>query len=185
MNKNIKELEKEYAAGKVDVIANMTDKELEKHIMALAKNSYVSYLNDDETEYNSILKTLDLITDEYNREAYFSCNAEDDLSNFIDYCMLSSINSLLNDLMERSFKLRMPKPVAINDDGTTESLAERTDKDKTYIKDFILRTLKHTDNIRTLIRPDAKMEDVDNAMESLERIFLPEVVAALKEIMEG
>ena len=183
MNKTINTLQKEYEEGKEDVISNMNPHELEQHIMALANRYYVSYLNNDEYEYKTIIKTLDLITDEYKSNAYFNGINEDSIDNFINYCMLISINSILNDLMERTFNLRIPEGIAIHERDDDKSLAERNEMNKKYIRDFIYRNLKHTDNIKTLIRPDVNIEDVNDCMESLERIFLPEVVTALKDVI--
>lgn len=185
MNKTINVLQKEYEEGKVDIIANMDAEEIEHHIMALTNRYYVSYLNNDEEEHKSILKTLDLITDEYKSNSYFNDMDEDDINNYINYCMILSINNLLNDLMNRNFNLKLPDAVSIHTTADDKTLAERTERNKKYITDFIYRRLKHEDNIRCLIRPDAKLEDVNSCMESLERIFLPEVVTALKDVMDN
>lgn len=184
MNKTIKELEKEYAESKEDVIANMTADELEERIMALAKKSYVSYLNDDETEYNSILKSLDTIINEYNYAMNFGNVNEDDIRNFINYCMIKSINSLLNDLMERSFNLKLPDAVTIKTISDDKQLEERIKRKEKHMRRLIMNTSTHKSNMERLIRPDVKMEDVTDGMESLEKIFLPEVIAALNEVME-
>lgn len=179
----IKELEKAYAEGREDVIANMTMEEVEKHIMALVNAYYISYLNNDEKEHKSILKTLDLITDEYKSHAYFSDMDEDEINNYINYCMILSINGLLNDLMERDFNLRVPEAVAINTAGNEETVMERMERNQKYIADFIMRRLKHGDCLMAMIRDDIELETIYDHEAILKSIFNENGINGINEYL--
>lgn len=179
----IKELEKAYAEGREDVIANMTMEEVEKHIMALVNAYYISYLNNDEKEHKSIVKTLDLITDEYKSHAYFSDMDEDEINNYINYCMILSINGLLNDLMERDFNLRVPEAVAINTAGNEETVMERMERNQKYIADFIMRRLKHGDCLMAMIRDDIELEIIYDHEAILKSIFNENGINGINEYL--
>ena len=179
----IKQLEKAYAEGREDVIANMTMEEVQKHIMALVNAYYVSYLNNDEKEHKSIVKTLDLITDEYKSHAYFSDMDEDDINNFINYCMILSINGLLNDLMERDFNLRVPEAVAINSAGNEETVMERMERNQKYIADFIMRRMKHGDCLMAMIRDDIELETIYDHEAILKSIFNENGINGINEYL--
>lgn len=179
----IKELEKAYAEGREDVIANMSMEELQKHIMALVNAYYISYLNNDEKEHKSILKTLDLITDEYKSHAYFSDMDEDEINNYINYCMILSINGLLNDLMERDFNLRVPEAVAINTAGNEETVMERMERNQKYIADFIMRRLKHGDCLMAMIRDDIELEIIYDHEAILKSIFNENGINGINEYL--
>lgn len=179
----IKELEKAYAEGREDVIANMSMEEVEKHIMALVNAYYISYLNNDEKEHKSIVKTLDLITDEYKSHAYFSDMDEDEINNYINYCMILSINGLLNDLMERDFNLRVPEAVAINTAGNEETVMERMERNQKYIADFIMRRLKHGDCLMAMIRDDIELEIIYDHEAILKSIFNENGINGINEYL--
>lgn len=179
----IKELEKAYAEGREDVIANMTIDEVEKHIMALVNAYYISYLNNDEKEHKSIVKTLDLITDEYKSHAYFSDMDEDEINNYINYCMILSINSLLNDLMERDFNLRVPEAVAINTADREETLMDKMERDRKYISDFVMRRLKHGDCLMAMIRDDIELEIIYDHEAILKSIFNENGINGINEYL--
>ena len=179
----IKELEKAYAEGREDVIANMSMEEVEKHIMALVNAYYISYLNNDEKEHKSIVKTLDLITDEYKSHAYFSDMDEDEINNYINYCMILSINGLLNDLMERDFNLRVPEAVAINTAGNEETVMERMERNQKYIADFIMRRLKHGDCLMAMIRDDIELEIIYDHEAILKSIFNENGIYGINEYL--
>lgn len=179
----IKELEKAYAEGREDVIANMTMEEVEKHIMALVNAYYISYLNNDEKEHKSIVKTLDLITDEYKSHAYFSDMDEDEINNYINYCMILSINSLLNDLMERDFNLRVPEAVAINTADREETLMDKMERDRKYISDFVMRRLKHGDCLMAMIRDDIELEIIYDHEAILKSIFNENGINGINEYL--
>ena len=179
----IKELEKAYAEGREDVIANMSMEEVEKHIMALVNAYYISYLNNDEKEHKSIVKTLDLITDEYKSHAYFSDMDEDEINNYINYCMILSINGLLNDLMERDFNLRVPEVVAINTAGNEETVMERMERNQKYIADFIMRRLKHGDCLMAMIRDDIELEIIYDHEAILKSIFNENGINGINEYL--
>lgn len=179
----IKELEKAYAEGREDVIANMSMEEVEKHIMALVNAYYISYLNNDEKEHKSIVKTLDLITDEYKSHAYFSDMDEDEINNYINYCMILSINGLLNDLMERDFNLRVPEAVAINTAGNEETVMERMERNQKYIADFIMRRLKHGDCLMAMIRDDIELEIIYDHKSILKSIFNENGINGINEYL--
>lgn len=179
----IKELEKAYAEGREDVIANMTMEEVEKHIMALVNAYYISYLNNDEKEHKSIVKTLDLITDEYKSHAYFSDMDEDEINNYINYCMILSINGLLNDLMERDFNLRVPEAVAINTADNEETVMERMERNQKYIADFIMRRLKHGDCLMAMIRDDIELEIIYDHEAILKSIFNENGINGINEYL--
>ena len=180
--RTIKELEKAYAEGRDDVITNMTIEELQKHIMALVNAYYISYLNNDEKEHESIVKTLDLITDEYKRNAYFSDVDEDEINNYINYCMILSINSLLNDLMKRDFNLRVPEAVAINS-ADDETVMERMKKNEKYIADFIMRRLTHGDCLMAMIRDDIELEIIYDHKTILKSIFNEKGINGINEYL--
>ena len=179
----IKELEKAYAEGREDVIANMSMEEVGKHIMALVNAYYISYLNNDEKEHKSIVKTLDLITDEYKSHAYFSDMDEDEINNYINYCMILSINGLLNDLMERDFNLRVPEAVAINTAGNEETVMERMERNQKYIADFIMRRLKHGDCLMAMIRDDIELEIIYDHEAILKSIFNENGINGINEYL--
>lgn len=180
---NLKEMQKAVSEGKHDIIANMTDEELMQHIMALTNQYYISYLNNDEMEHKSILKTLDLITDEYKSNGLFNGMDDGDIDNFINYCMILNINSLLNSLMDRNFNLRVPEAVAINTAGNDETMMERMERNQKYISDFIMRRLKHGDCLMAMIRDDIELEIIYDHEAILKSIFNENGINGINEYL--
>ena len=110
---SLEKLQKAVDEAMMESISNKDRKELEDSIMALVKSQYIAYFNNDGKICDNIQIILDLITDEYSCSSESRDKAYYNIPNFINYCRIVSIHSLLHDLMKRSFNLKMPDKVDI------------------------------------------------------------------------
>lgn len=140
---NIKELQKAVDEAMMDNIANKDRKELEYHIKALVKSQYIAYFNNDRRVCNSIQSILDLITDEYSCSSESRDKAYYNIPNYINYCRVVSIHTLLHDLMKRNFNLKMPDEVDI--EKATGILEEYIDPE---MEALIFQGVEYNENIK-------------------------------------
>ena len=127
---SINQLKKGIATSKEDILSKYSKDGLMRKIKALCDTYYISYINDNESDFHAAAGMLDTISaiakDEYP-------NVDD----FINYCMIVAINRLLNSLMDRKMDLMIPEAVEI--DTTSEvvvNLLERVKQKRKELKDL-------------------------------------------------
>lgn len=176
----INELKKKYNINKDELLTGLDEDELKNKILMLTKSYYVAYFNNDKKLYMATLNILEFIN-----ELYTSINDEteyyNNVSNFINYCMVLSMNMLLSDLFERDFTLKEPYFTDLKE-RRHESIAESFKdmgsdlpafygviEDSDMIKsDADLKTLKSIyPQLKTILTPHC-MEWIDNFINAAE-----------------
>ena len=102
----LNELKKKYGIKKDEFIEGMDEDEIKRTILKLTKTYYVSYFNNDKQQYTSTRNMIEFIAEAYTigtDDMYFN-----NMPNFINYCMVLSMNMILTDLFERDFTLKEP-----------------------------------------------------------------------------
>lgn len=159
----INELKKKYDINKDELITGLDEDELKRTILQRCKAYYVSYFNNDEKEYKATLNIIEFI-----EEIYSSVNEETDyynnVPNFINYCMLLSINMILSDLFERNFTLKEPYFTDLKERRYTSILESFNDVDE-------LPALWEIFDKSDLMKMDADLETVKSIYPQLQQIF--------------
>ena len=101
---NMNEIKKRINDKKLDLIDGMAEADLKNYIRTISQAYYISYLNDEESNFNAAASILEYIKKE---------SKHNNTSNYINYCMLIAINSLLNKLMDKKMQLIIPDVVDI------------------------------------------------------------------------
>ncbi len=159
----INELKKKYNINKDELITGLDEDEIKRKILMLTKNYYVSYFNNDEKLNKATLNIIEFIA-----EVYSSVNDETDyynnVPNFINYCMVLSINMILSDLFERDFTLKEPYFTDLKESRYTSILESFHDVDELPA---LMEIIDYTD----LMSMDADLETVKSIYPQLQQIF--------------
>lgn len=162
----INELKKKYNINKDELITGLDEDELKNKILMLTKSYYVAYFNNDEKLYKATLNILEFINELYssinNTTEYYN-----NVPNFINYCMLLSMNMLLSDLFERDFTLKEPYFTDLKErrhESIAESLSEMGDD---------LPAFYGVIDDSDMIRSDADLETVKSIYPQLEMTLTP------------
>lgn len=162
----INELKKKYNINKDELITGLDADELKRKILMLTKNYYISYLNNDEKLYQATLNILEFIA-----EIYSSINEETDyynnVHNFINYCMVISMNDLLSDLFERNFTLKEPYFTDLKELRHESILDTFNDK-----RDDLLAFYDVIED-SSMLRSDADLETLKSIHPQLKMILTP------------
>ena len=125
---SINELKKRVNDKKFQIIDEMDEADLRNYIMSTCNDYYTYYMNDDMTNFNAAASILEYIRNE---------SKGNNISNYINYCMIVAINTLLNNLMNRKMDLIIPEAVEI--DTTSEvvvNLLERVKQKRKELKNL-------------------------------------------------
>ena len=106
---NYNQLKKEIAEGKEGMLSKYGKTALMRKIKALCDMYYVSYFNNDPDKFHAAAEMLDDIT--VITEATYP-NVED----YINHCMIESLNKILNERMPRKYLLFHPEEMSIDVD---------------------------------------------------------------------
>ncbi|MBP3928222.1 MAG: hypothetical protein J6D47_01475 [Peptostreptococcaceae bacterium] len=106
---SVNEIKKGIANGKDIMLSKYSKKELMSKIKALCDAYYVSYFNNDADSFHAAAEMLDDIT--VITEATYP-NVED----YINHCMVNSLNKILNERMPRKYLLFHPEEMSIDVD---------------------------------------------------------------------
>lgn len=104
---NFNQLKKEIADGKEDILSKYSKTALMRKIKALCDAYYISYLNNDADNFHAAAKMLDdmvMITE----DKYPNVN------DYINYCLIESLNKILNERMPRKYLLFNPEDMSID-----------------------------------------------------------------------
>ncbi len=122
---SINDLKKGIATSKEDILSKYSKDGLMRKIKALCDTYYISYVNDDEANFHAAAGMLDTIS-AIAKDTY--PNVDD----FINYCMVESLNTILNERLPRKYLLFHPEAISIDEgfhgslfDAIVKSEAER------------------------------------------------------------
>ena len=106
---SVNEIKKGIANGKDIMLSKYSEESLMGKIKALCDMYYVSYFNNDPDNFHAAAEMLDDIT--VITEATYP-NVED----YINHCMIESLNKILNERMPRKYLLFHPEEMSIDVD---------------------------------------------------------------------
>ena len=189
----VNEIKKRINYEKLQLIHDMDEADLKNYILNISQDYYIYYINNDAANFNAVSSILEYIKtyDKY-----------DGLNNYMNYCMVIAINSLLNKLMNNKLNLMMPEMEDINNDykSTVSRLdivkAKRQElydlrKSHETIYDKVDKELELTEknsymnpsnHLKYIIRKDISAAAINDNISSLETILTPEAIVSLKEI---
>ena len=189
MMATIDKLRNEVAATKDDMLSGMEPEAMEPYIWNLLTDYYYSYVNDDMDKFH----TVDAALVEAIAVAYEKCA---NTTNYINYCRISIMTTLLNKLFKRDESLEMPEGnVSIDDVGTMDRrlYEELTDairigmavkNDDEYFKNLEVEMMDNGDYVKHLIRPDVDHDFINSNIHILEDILTTEGMTVIKHYME-
>lgn len=73
-----------------EILTNLSEEELKQYIQVLSKNYYIHYLNNETELYNNTVKQLEEVLTVFKIKY-------SGLNNYINFCLLESVNKLLNE----------------------------------------------------------------------------------------
>ena len=162
----INELRKKYNIKKDEVVTGMDEDELKRTILKLTKDYYVSYFNNDKKQYTATVNMLEFLS-----EIYSSINDETDyynnVPNFINYCMVLSMNMILSDLFERDFTLKEPYFTDLKE-SRHQSIAESLNEMGNDLPAFY-GVIEDSD----MLRSDTDLKTVKSIYPQLKKILTP------------
>lgn len=104
---SINGIKKGISNGKEYILSKYSKNELMRKIKALCDSYYVSYINNDAANFHAASHMLDAISgivkDKYP-------NVDD----YINYCMVESLNTILNEKIPRKYLLFHPEAMGID-----------------------------------------------------------------------
>lgn len=161
----INELKKKYQINRDELITGLDEDELKRKILMLTKSHYISYLNNDEKLYYNTVNILEFIA-----EIYSSVNDKTDyynnINNFINYCMVLSINEILSHLIKRDLNLKEPYFTDLKDSEHKSNLESFNDVSELPAFYGIIED-------SDMIRSDADLETVKSIYPQLKTILTP------------
>lgn len=104
---NYNQLKKGIADGKEDMLSKYGKTALSKKIKALCDTYYISYLNNDEDKFQTTAAMLDDLRE-------IAADKYPHINDYINYCMVDSLNKILNERMPRKYLLFHPEEMSID-----------------------------------------------------------------------
>ena len=145
---NLKELENKH----LEILSNFEEEDLKQYIQVLAKNYYLHFLNNEEESFNNTVKQLEEVLKIYKIDY-------PKLNSYINFCLLESINKLLNETISSGIELEViDKTEDFFSDYPFKSLADAIEESrKLYFNDVEMEK-----KIEELERKLAKYEGVNS-----------------------
>ena len=84
-----------------ELITDFSKEELKQYLELLANNYYYSFINNDYKQYNNTVKELEEVISIFNKNY-------SDIKHYINFCLLMSINKILNENYSSGIKLTIP-----------------------------------------------------------------------------
>ena len=187
---SIERLRDEVSATKDEILSGMAPADMEPYIWNLLTDYYYSYVNNDMDKFHTVANELS----EAIEVAYEKCA---NTTNYINYCRISIMTTLLNKLFKRGTSLEMPDAnVSIDDIGTMDRRLydELTDAirigmevkrdDKEYFKNLEIEMMAEGDYVKHLIRPDVDQDFINSNINILKDILTDEGMTVIKHHMK-
>ena len=145
---NLKELENKHH----EILSNFEEEDLKQYIQVLGKNYYLHFLNNEEESFNNTVKQLEEVLKIYKIDY-------PKLNSYINFCLLESINKLLNETISSGIELEIiDKTEDFFSDYPFKSLADAIEESrKLYFNDVEMKN-----KIEELERKLAKYEGVNS-----------------------
>ena len=126
---NYNQLKKEIAEGKEGMLSKYGKTALMRKIKALCDTYYVSYLNNDQDKFLITAAMLDDISG-------IAADRYPNVDDYINYCMVESLNTILNERMPRKYLLFIPEAMNIDDGfhGGLYEAMERKNAERDIVK---------------------------------------------------
>lgn len=150
MKNKIKQLENKQK----EILTSFSEEELEQYIQVLARNYYINYLNNDLAGFNNVANQLKEVIQIFNYDF-------PKLNIFINFCLLDSINKILESNLENNIELVPIHEITISD-VTSLSGIEELARAYENGKEFFRQLTEAKKHIEELERKLAKYEGVNS-----------------------
>lgn len=121
------DLKKRINDEKLEMIDAMDVDDLSNFIMSISHDYYIYFMNEDISNFNAAASILNYIRKK---------SKHNNISNYINYCMLVAVNTLLNRLMDRKMDLIIPDVVDITATADNEVIVNLLERVKAKRKEL-------------------------------------------------
>lgn len=105
---NYNQLKKEIADGKMDIVSKYGKHRLMNKIKTICDTYYVSYFNNDKDKFLTAAAMLDDLS-------VIAADTYPNVNDYINHCMVESLNKILNERMPRKYLLFHPEAMSIDE----------------------------------------------------------------------